>query len=164
MKNSVNKILVAAVVILLLANIAMVIMMMRNKNKEEPKRQGNRTSPIEIMAKEVGMSDQQQKDYQQMRDDHMKNIRPLFDSLRAAKTAFFSLAKSPAQNDSILVKSHKKIEDIEMAVDKSMLEHFRSVRAIFDTAQQRKFDDFVQKMMQRGPGGGHRKDSTSKDK
>jgi len=163
MKNSVNKVLVAAVVILLLANIAMVIMMIKGRNKAEPRHQA-RTSPFEMMVKEVGMSEKQQKDYEQMKDEHMKTMRPLFDSLRAAKTAFFSLSKSADLSDSMMMVSHKKVDDIQMAVDKMTVQHFRSVRALFDTAQQRKFDEFVQKMMQRGGPGGRKKDSTEKDK
>ena len=164
MKNSTNKILAAAVVILLLANIAMVIMMIRGKSKGEEKHQGNRTGPMEMMIKEVGMSEQQQKDYQQLRDAHMKQIRPMFDSLRAAKNAYFGLARRADVSDSTMVAYHKKVTDLETLVDKFTLEHFRTVRALFDTAQQRKYDEFVQKMMQRGGQGGHRKDSTGKDK
>jgi len=164
MKNSVNKILVAAVVILLLANIAMVIMMIRGKGKPEEKRQGNRNGPMEMMIKEVGMSEQQQKDYQKLREDHMKQIHPMFDSLRAAKSAYFSLARKANVTDSMITAYHKKVTDLETEVDRFTLDHFRSVRELFDTAQQRKYDQFVQRMMQRGGPGGRKKDSTEKDK
>src|ERR1041385_342499 len=102
MKNSVNKVLAAAVIVLLLANIAMVIMMIKGRNKPDEKHTGNRQGPMEMMIKEVGMSEQQQKDYQQLREEHMKQIHPMFDSLRAAKAAYFSLAKRADVNDSMI--------------------------------------------------------------
>ena len=162
MKNSVNKVLAAAVIVLLLANIAMVIMMIKGRNKPDEKHTGNRQGPMEMMIKEVGMSEQQQKDYQQLREEHMKQIHPMFDSLRAAKAAYFSLAKRADVNDSMITAYHKKVTDLETQVDRFTLEHFRSVRALFDTAQQRKYDEFVTKMMQRGGPGGRKKDSADK--
>jgi Spy/CpxP family protein refolding chaperone len=104
------------------------------------------------MAKELNMTDQQQKDFKQLRDDHFKNIRPQMDSLRAAKTAFFSLIKDPNSNDSTVDAYDQKVLEQQSRLDKMTFDHFRRVRNLFTAEQQPKFDSFVQKMMQRRRG------------
>ena len=159
MKNSTNKLLTAAVIVLLLANIAMVVMMV--SKKKNPSRGKGRGGPTEMMTKELGLSEQQQKDFQQLRDEHFKNIRPVFDTIRSLKTAFFEMVKNPETNDSMLSAYSNKVAEKQAVLDKLTFAHFQRVRALFDTSQQRKFDELMIKMMQRG-GPGRKKDSTEK--
>lgn len=158
MKNTTNKILVTAVIVLLIANIAMVVMM-ATKKKNPPRGKG-RGGPSEMLTKELGLSEKQQMDYQQLRDDHFKNIRPLFDSIRTLKTSFFDLVKQPEVNDSVLINYSNRVAEKQSDLDKLTFAHFQRVRALFDTSQQRKFDELLVKMMQRGGPGGRKKDST----
>lgn len=158
MKNPTNKILAIAVVFLLLTNIALVIFML-NKKPHGDKWRG-RIDPFEMMVKELNMTTQQQKDYKLQKDEHFKNIKPLFDSVRAAKTAFFALTKEQNVNDSLVNQYSLRISEKQSAIDKLTFAHFKRVRGLFTAEQQPKFDEFVQKMMQRG-----RKDSADrKDK
>ena len=55
----------------------------------------------EMMAKELNMTEEQKKDHKQLKEEHFKNIKPLFDSVRASKTALFALVKDSTVNDSI---------------------------------------------------------------
>lgn len=158
MKNN-NKILTIAVVLLLLTNIGLVAFMMLGKGKKAgEKRQGNR-EPFELMVKELGMTEQQQKDYRQMKEAHFKNVRPLFDSIRAAKTAFYSLIKGGPVSDSVLNEYADGISAKQAALEKVTFAHFRQVRNIFTAEQQPKYDSFLLKMMQRG-----KRDSSGKGK
>lgn len=152
--NSSNKILSIAVVLLLLVNVALVIFIIKGKGKSAP-RKGK--DPFTMMVKELDMSDQQQTDYKAQKEEHLKTIRPLFDSLRSAKTAFFSLIKDPNVNDSTVADYSRKITEQQAVIDKYTFSHFKRVRALFTPAQQPKFDAFVQKMMQRG-----RRDSSNR--
>jgi LTXXQ motif family protein len=161
MKNSTNKILTIAVILLLLVNIAMVIFIMRGR-KPYDSRRGKGDNPVEMMEKELNMTEQQKKDVKKLRDEHFAAIRPLFDSVRAAKSAFFGLIKDSNVSDSLLNIYSKRITETQAAVDKLTFAHFRSVRALLNPDQQVKYDEFVQKMMQRS--GGRRKDSTENKK
>jgi periplasmic protein CpxP/Spy len=154
MKNSSNKILTIAVVLLLLINIALVIFMMQGPKKVGDKKQ--RVEPFEMMATELAMTDQQKTDYKAMKEEHMKNIRPLFDSVRAAKTAFFALIKQENVSDSMINAYSQRITEKQSAIDKLTFAHFKRVRVIFTAEQQPKFDEFIQKMMNR------KKDSAAK--
>ncbi len=155
MKNSTNKILTIAVVLLLLVNIALVIFMVKGRKPDDRSR--GKGDPFEMMVKELNMTEQQQKEYKEQKEEHFKNIKPLFDSVRAAKTAFFALIKDSTVNDSTIAAYAQKISERQAAIDQLTFVHFKKVRKLFTPEQQPKFDEFIQKMMQRG-----RRDSSSK--
>ncbi len=156
MKSSNNKILTIAVVLLLIINIALVAFMVLGKNKDTAKRTG-KPDPSEMMAKELNMTEQQKKDHKQLKEEHFKNIKPLFDSVRAAKTAFYALLKDSTVSDSMINAYSQRISEKQSTIDKLTFAHFKRIRNLFTAEQQPKFDDFVQKMMQKG-----KKDSTAK--
>jgi periplasmic protein CpxP/Spy len=159
MKNSTNKILTIAVVLLLITNIALVVFMIMGKDKHNTRNAGGKGDTAEMMAKELNMTDQQKKNHKLLKDEHFKNIKPLFDSLRAAKTAFFALVKADYITDSVLNNYSQQIAEKQAAIDKLTFAHFKRIRNLFTAEQQPKFDEFIQKMMQRG-----RRDSTGKGK
>lgn len=159
MRNN-NKILTIAVVLLLIANIALVAMMLMGKKDGREKR-GERPDAAAMMAKELNMSDQQQAEYKQLRDEHFKNVKPYFDSVRVAKTAFFALTKEANVSDSTIQAYSNRVAEKRAALDKFTFEHFRKVRNLFTPEQQPKYDSFIQKMMQRERG---KRDSAEKKK
>ena len=159
MKSSGNKILTIAVVLLLITNIALVAFMVLGRNKPGGRHSGSRRDMAEMMAKELNMTEQQKKDHKQLKEEHFKNIKPLLDSVRAVKTTLFALVKDATVSDSIVNVYTQQISKTESTIDQLTFTHFRIVRNLFTTEQQPKFDEFVQKMMQRG-----RRDSTGKEK
>jgi len=124
------------------------------------RRTAGREEVFKQMVKELNMTDQQQADYRKMKDDHFKNIKPVFDSIRTLKQSLFSLVKADAINDSLIANYSNRISEQQALADKATINHFRSVRALFSGTQRDQFDSFIQKMMQRRRGGG--KDSADK--
>jgi Spy/CpxP family protein refolding chaperone len=162
MKNATTRILVIAVVLLLLVNIATLIYMVKGRRHHPEGKGGN---PVEMMERDLNMTDQQKSEVKKLREAHFTSIKPLFDSVRAAKAAYFGLMKDSTVSDSVLSAYSKRIIEAESAVDKLTFEHFRTVRNLLNADQQKKYDDFVQKMMQRGPGGsGWKKDSSHRER
>jgi protein CpxP len=159
MKNSNNRILTTAVVLLLITNIALVALMVTGKDKDEGTRRRGRGEPFEMMARELGLTEQQKASMKQLKEAHFASTKPLFDSLRAAKAAFFGLLKEDNITDSVLAVYGMRVNEKQAALDKILFAHFRKVRSICTPDQQPKFDAFVQKMMQRG-----RRDSADKEK
>jgi hypothetical protein len=158
-----SKILSIAVILLLITNIALVIFMVKGKDRYDGRRSGGKGDPFETMAKELSMNEQQKKEHLQFRDEYFKATKPLFDSVRQAKSAFFALVKDAAVSDSVLNTYYKRYSDIQLIIDRRTFEHFRRVRALYDGEQQKKYDEMVQKMMQRQNGrGGWKKDSAGK--
>jgi Spy/CpxP family protein refolding chaperone len=159
MRNN-NKILTIAVVLLLVANIALVAFMLMGKKKGKDKHSA-RKDPAAMMIEELNMTEQQQTEYKQLKEEHFKNVKPLFDSVRAAKTAFFALSKEANVSDSLIDVYSNRVADKRAELDKATLAHFRRIRNLFTAEQQPKFDSFMQKMMQRERG---KRDSAGKDK
>lgn len=157
MKNSTNKILTIAVVLLLLTNIALVVFMIKDKNRHSGKPRGNRSEPFEMMVKELNMTEQQQKEYKELKEEHLKNIKPWFDSIRSAKKDYYALIKDSAISDSIVTVYNQRISERQAAADRLTFAHFKRVRNLFTAEQQPRFDEFIQKMMQHG-----RRDSAAK--
>ncbi|HYC40586.1 MAG TPA: periplasmic heavy metal sensor [Chitinophagaceae bacterium] len=153
MKNSTNKILIAALVLLLIVNLAMVFFMVKGK----PSR-GKHRSPSERLVKEIGMTEEQRRQYDSLREMHFSKVRPLLDSMRRTRQALFNLMKEEQLNDSVIGDYSTSICEKQTRADRMTLEHFRRVRAMFSGEQQKKFDAFVEKMMQR-PGPGRRSDN-----
>jgi len=165
MNSSNTKILTIAVILLLLVNIAMIVFMIRGRGHHDVRREGGKGGPFEMLAKELNMTEQQKAEHQRLRDEYFATVRPLFDSIRKAKQAFFGLAKETNVSDSLMDSYLNRIAEKQSVVDKITLAHFRKVRDLYKGDQQKKYDEFVQKMMQRQGGpGGRKKDSTGKDK
>ena len=150
MKNSTNRILVAAVVLLLAANLVMVYMMVKQKNRRGVRKEQKGGGPMGMM-KELNLSEEQKNTFEQLKDEHFKNSRPLFDSVRAAKIAYFNLVKDTTVSDSTIREFGDRVREKQAAADQMLFDHFRNVRRIFTPDQRLKFDSLVQKsMMQRG--------------
>ena len=149
MKNSSTRILTITVVLLLLANIVLVYLIVTRK--DGPRKEGRR-DPFEMMSKELQMTGQQQKDYKSLKEEHFKNVRPLFDSLRISRTAFFGLMKQENVTDSMIDAYDQRILSQQARLDRLTFEHFRRVRALFTPEQLPKYDSFIVKMTDRRRG------------
>lgn len=145
-------------VVLLVSNIALIAFVLKGKEKKNSGPFGGK-DPFAIMVEELNMTDQQQTAYKQLRDQHFQKVKPLFDSMRAAKTAFYSLIKEDDSkiNDSLVTVYTGRIGARQSEIDRLMFNHFRSVRKLFTAEQQPKFDSLVRRMLQRG-----KKDSSRK--
>jgi hypothetical protein len=154
MKNSTNRILAIAVVLLLLLNVAMVIYIV-NQRSHSRNSHGN---PFEMLDKDLNMDEQQKTEVKKLRDEHFDAIRPFFDSIRAAKADYFSLVNAPNVTDSLLNVYNDRINQLQSKTNKITFGHFRSVMALLNAEQQKKYEAFIHKMMQR------RKDSAGKKK
>ena len=159
MRNSTNKILIVAVVLLLAANLVMVYMMVKNKGRRGHRREMKGGGPNE-MIKALDLSDDQKKAYDQLKDEHFRASRPLFDSIRAAKIAYFNLVKDSTVTDSTFEVYSENVRQKQALADKMVFEHFRKIRQLFTPEQRIKFDSLVQNNMQRerGSGGKRKKD------
>jgi Spy/CpxP family protein refolding chaperone len=148
MKNSTNKFLTIAVIILLLANIALVAFLVMGKNKKS--QSGHGKSPIDKMVNELGMDEVQKKQFDSLRSAHFATIRPLFDSIRATRQSLFNLIREENLDDSLVTDYSGKIAERQMMADKLTVNHFRQIRKMFIGENLKKFDEMVQKMLQRG--------------
>jgi len=147
--------------LLLVVNVAMLIFMLKSRGHRDMK--NRKGGAFEMMVKELNMTGQQQTDFKKLKEDHFKVIGPVFDSVKTLKKSLFGLVKEENLNDSLVNKYSALIAEQQAVIDKLTINHFRKVRALFSGDQQKKFEDFVQKMMQRRGPGGMKRDSIGKD-
>ena len=159
-----NRILTVAVILLFLVNVVMLVFMFKGRGHRDMKKRNG--GPFDMMVKELNMSDLQKTEFKKLKDEHFASISPVFDSVRTLKKSLFGLIKEENVNDSLVSKYSTLISEQQAIVDRNTLNHFRRVRALFSGDQQKRFDELVQKMMQRrgGPQGGWKKDSTGKSR
>lgn len=154
--RSYNKILVAAVIILLLVNIALLIFLWRGNHTGQSQRPPSSGNSVETMARELNMTDSQKAAYQNFRDRYFANTKPIYDSIRGARKDFLKMIQSDYVNDNDLKMYSNRIAKKQAVIDSITLGHFRQVRALFMGDQQKKYDDFIQKMFLR------RRDTTNR--
>lgn len=167
MKNTSNRILAIAVVLLLLVNVTMLVFMLKGRGHHGADKRPGKGGPVEYMAKELGMTEEQKTGFQKERDQYFASVKPLFDSLGNIRKTFFDLVKNNSSNDSAITAFSNRIAAMQAEIDKLTLAHFRKVRSMFKEEQLEKYDKFVQKIMQRrmgGPGNRWVDSSVRKDK
>ncbi|MCZ2460745.1 MAG: hypothetical protein LC128_14085 [Chitinophagales bacterium] len=154
--RSYNKVLAITVVILLLVNAGLLLFIWKGKGSGQKGQQNNSNSALETMVRELNMTESQKKNYQALRDQHFTNVRPLYDSVREARKDFLKMIQSPVVQDSNISNFSRRIAEKQAVIDRLTLDHFRKVRGLFSGDQQKKYDDFIQKIMLR------RRDSTNR--
>lgn len=155
MKSISSKTYSIAIIVLLLLNLGLVGYLVFENTWH--KKTTDKPDTAELFAQKMGLTKEQRAKAKEMREGYFKVIRPMADSLRAVKISFYSQVNSGVATDSVLDNYQSKINDWQRKINKQTFDHFREVRAILTPEQQPKFDEFLQKMMQR-----NRRDSGSK--
>ena len=127
MKNS-TKFLSIAVLLLLLINIALVIFLVTGKGKNL-RNAVNEKGPWEMIEKEVGMNESQKKDFEQLRDEHLKRIHAKYDTVSALKANLFGL-KEAEVNDSLVTSYLHQIAKLQMEGNRLSLSTFPGCKEI----------------------------------
>jgi Spy/CpxP family protein refolding chaperone len=134
-----NKILFWMFIILMLINSITLVIFWAGKINKAP-------IPKSIMAKELQLDKQQQKQLYVLIDEHRKESMILRNKIRVAKKEMFDLAKNPVVNENekrlAVGKTGKSIADLDMLT----LNHFQKIRSICNEPQKKLFDELLKKM------------------
>jgi len=149
-----NKLLVFAAIALLIINAVLVYLLWAEKNNH--KDDGNRSRKKgDWFAEELKLDDKQKEEHKKLKDAHFASMRPLFDSVSFYRTSLFKLSKDSTANDSLVNYYTGKLSETHSRIAKNTYEHFKKVRTLLDSEQQVKYDEMIEKMMNRrgGPPG-----------
>ncbi len=148
-----NKLLAFAVITLLIINGVLVYLLWNGKRQNN--RSGQNRNMSDWLAKELNEDEKQKAAHSKLRDAHFASMKPLFDSVSSYKKGLFSLLKETSASDSLIQSYTNKISQAEAEISKNNFQHFRNVRGILNPDQQKKYEEIVQKMMNRrgGPPG-----------
>ena len=144
-----NKLLVLLVAILLVANLGLMLYFFgfrhAQRTGEFPAR------PVtDFIQKQLGFNPDQAARFQQLRDQHKAEVKPVIDEIKKLKDSLYSLLQKPQLNDTLAVNLIDKIGEKQKEWGLMIFHHFQKVRAICDSSQLPKFDTLVHRMVTRG--------------
>ncbi len=140
-----NKLFISIIAILLLANIAMLIFFVLLR---EPGKQWHRNdkgvSPVsEMLQKKLGFTEQQMKEYEQLKQQHREKMKPLFEDLRTAKEQLYKYLSDTTTNETILNTATDLIGQKQSVIDLRFFNHFKDIRALCTAEQRVGFDSLL---------------------
>lgn len=150
--NTRNKNLLFIITVLLLTNIAVLayFLWFRECSPKPASNKDRNGVMIDALQKEVGFTDAQMTEYKKLKEQQKETVRPLFDEMRKAKESLFSLVSDSSVNDSIVQSSADRIAAQQKSIDIQALEHFKKVRMLCTSDEQRvKYDSAVLKMLRK---------------
>jgi len=150
-----NKALIFLVVILLLSNIGLLLyFLLWKKPSHKPSGpQKGEFSIVDYMKKEIGFSDEQTKQFQQLHETNRDSLKTIGDSIRSSKNALYKLMRQPEPaNDSAVSAAIRTLSLYQQRMELNMFRHFERVRSICNTEQRVKLDSMVVRMNNRPSG------------
>ncbi len=150
-----SKILVFVIAVLLIANIAILIFFKGSANDAKTPAPADkpRVGLTVLVKEQIGFSPEQVTTFEQYKAKHKENIKPLFDSLKIAKTHFYALLNEKPSSDSIMIVSNNSanIGKWQSQIDLAFFTYFHKVRNLCTAEQKTKFDSlfpgFLEKMI-----------------
>jgi len=136
--------LTGIIVLLLFLNLGIVAFLWMNQH--EPRAEG-RPDVGRFLIDELKMNEQQQAQYEELKEEHHNKIEHLQQQDRELHDRFFDLLRTPSA-DSLTIET---LAD-SMAANRKQIEiatyqHFQKVRAICNAEQQKKFDAVTRQML-----------------
>lgn len=148
--------LIAIIVFLLLSNIALLVFFLLFDKPEKTNRSRDRNGIHEFLKKDIGFDQKQLDAYQQLRDEHVKQIKPLFDDIRSAKDSFYALLYFDQPSDSAIKTMSSNIGEKQVMLDREVFTHFKNVRLLNRPEQLPKFDSLFKKVIEKITGRGRK--------
>jgi len=153
-----NKVLLLVIAALILVNLGLLYYGFIARDKHVPRTSPSRTVMIkrteEKLRKDVGFTDDQVKQYEQLRMAHGDSLDSKLEQLGKIKESFLNLLFQSNVSDSAIDATAERICEKQKSIDKQMLRHFISVRQLATEDQRPKMDSFLQKITKRMSGRG----------
>jgi len=139
-----NKTLLFIVVISLLANIIMLAYFGWIRERFHKNHNDWPNSPITVfLKKNVGFTDAQMVQFNQLRTKNREKMKPLFEDIRSAKVQFYEYLNDQQINDSALNGAATLIGEKQRAIDLQTFKNFREVRTICTEEQKKSYDSLI---------------------
>ncbi|MCB0724504.1 MAG: Spy/CpxP family protein refolding chaperone [Ignavibacteriae bacterium] len=156
-----NKFLAWVIIILIVLNVLSLGALWFQKNREpRPMHEypgrlpDNKKGPGDFLAKELGLSEEQVKQFDTLREQHRTTVDGLLKEMQDAREELFAQVKSDNPDMSKVEQLESTIGQKTTELEKATFEHFKQLRAICTDEQKTKFDEIIiDAMKQAGPKG-----------
>lgn len=143
-----NKALLFIIAVLLITNIAVIIFYF---TRPCGRREDRGFSPGEAMAlflkNDVHFSPEQLQQFDSLRKENRKVLKPLFKNMAAVKDSFYRQISDVSITDSLFNSELDTIAAVQKRLDKAMFHHFRDVRTLCTPEQLPLYDSLVQQLI-----------------
>lgn len=142
-----RKFLIVIIVILLLIDAVVLGFFIVKDTPAENKKPTSRSSALhEVLKKEVAFDTLQLQKFDSIREEHFKDIKPLFGKIRQAKENFYALIYEKNVPDSTITALGDSIAQRQKQLDLQMLLYFKEVRTLCTEKQLPLFDSSIKKV------------------
>ncbi|MEO6915995.1 MAG: hypothetical protein ABI151_10380 [Chitinophagaceae bacterium] len=144
-KISNSRILLFIIAVLLMSNISMLLFWYSMTRTDHRSSRGDMGwSPMSsFLEKKIGFSKEQMKQFETLRSEHRKNLKPMFEDLKLAKTNFYRLLNQSSPSDSIVSAEATIIGNKQKALDFRTFTNFRQLRQICTDQQRPVYDSLI---------------------
>jgi protein CpxP len=131
-------------VVLLILNITTLSYIWVNKSGMNEQGGPHRLDVFSFLCKELQFTEQQQGQYENLRNEHHQSIERIQQKATRFRERFFDLIHT-SPTDSIQVKQlADSIASTQQKIELTTFYHFQKVRTICTPEQQKKFDEVIQ--------------------
>lgn len=100
-----------------------------------------------FLQRELGLTDNQQRQLQQLRDDHRNETRDLMQEQGRIQSEL--LENIAAGNDAVVDSLSHRFGELHAASNRATYDHFQNIRELCDDRQKEIFDEIVQRATNR---------------
>ncbi|MBN2011732.1 periplasmic heavy metal sensor [candidate division KSB1 bacterium] len=156
MKNKLSVWLIALLVILNIATVSMFwINFNRNPMRQTPfGLQPPEQRTLQFLQQELGLTDAQIKLYDQLRQAHAKQTRPLLQNIRQLKRQMMDEIFSSEPDSGKVVEFTRRIGDIQAEIERLTFEHFLDLKKLCGENQVDKLQELLDEFFRRNPAPG----------
>ena len=137
---------------LLLANVTLLLSFFVFGEKGERKSHNQPPQGSGYLSKELSFSPEQQSKHKALKEEHFKNIRPLWEEIRLTKDSLYRQLNNPAFDENALQEMTDRLAEKNQLSDQLMFRYFRELRKICTPEQLAKYDTIVPQMVKRSGG------------
>jgi periplasmic protein CpxP/Spy len=143
--------LILLIVVLLITNLGM-LWHFTHESKEEVKQVSRTERMADMMKKELGFNDVQAQEYIHLRLMRDSIMKPLNDSMRAARMELLELVRQSNVPDSMVLLAAQKIARAQVPLEVEFFRHFKRIQAVCKPEQLPQFDSMLVRMVRRNTG------------
>lgn len=150
-----NKWLAMAIVMLIILNITTLTVFWWTKKENQQEERPPQGGAIAFLVKELKLDSIQQQQLLAFRDEHRLVTRETRKKNREAKEVFFSLLEKEGISEVEINEAATLSAKYDAELAKITFDHFKKIRSICTSEQQKKFDEVIHEVLRMlaGPQG-----------
>lgn len=104
-----------------------------------------------MLNQELELSDRQQRQFRQLRQQYRQQMMVLADEMRLQRRALYGAVRDSGVTEGAVDSLSAQLADVHRQMERVNVAHFRQLRSLLDAGQQRRFDRMLMRMV---PGNG----------